>query len=121
MWLAAGGTTSPLADDLGLLQIVGLHFKFRQPACSAATFAAHPLQLPGRTARDQPGPARPVQLHDALRLRCPCNHKPSATPTNSSEAAVASIDDFTQPYQRSVKDPLPLFRRVEGTGREVQQ
>ena len=38
------------------------------------------------------------------------------------EAAIASIDDFTQPYQRSVQDPLPLFRRVErGNGREVQQ
>ena len=37
------------------------------------------------------------------------------------QAAIASIDDFTQPYQRSVKDPLPLFRRVErGNGHEVQ-
>ena len=38
------------------------------------------------------------------------------------EAAIASIDDFTQPYQRSVQDPLPLFRRVErGNGSGVPQ
>ena len=32
------------------------------------------------------------------------------------EAAVASISDFTQPYQASATHPQPLFRRVARPG-----
>ncbi|HNO62723.1 MAG TPA: DUF934 domain-containing protein [Thauera aminoaromatica] len=123
VWLAAGEDVAALADDLGLLQIVGLHFpKFTDGrSYSAATLL--------RTCYGYQGELRAIGqvLRDQFNYMTRCGFdalQPQAERYTDEqlEAAVASIDDFTQPYQRSVKDPLPLFRRVErGTGREVQQ
>ena len=91
------------ADDLGLLQVVGLHFPSSPTAAATPPPpAAHPLRLPGRTARDRPG------LRDQFNYMTRCGFdalQPQAERYTDEqlEAAVASIDDFTQPYQRSVR------------------
>lgn len=123
VWLAAGEDVAAIADDLGLLQVIGLHFpKFTDGrSYSAATLLRNrhgyqgELRAIGQVLRDQ--------FNYMTRCGFDALQPPAGRYTDAQlEAAVASIDDFTQPYQRSVQDPLPLFRRVErGTGREVQQ
>ena len=123
VWLAAGEEVAALAADLEVLQVIGLHFpKFTDGrSYSAATLLRSrygyqgELRAIGEVLRDQFNYMTRCGF-DALQPRA------GRYTAEQLEAAIASIDDFTQPYQRSVKDPLPLFRRVErGTGREVQQ
>ena len=122
VWLAAGEDVAALADDLALLQVIGLHFpKFTDGrSYSAATLL--------RTRYGYRGELRAIGqvLRDQFNYMTRCGFdalQPQAERYTDEqlEAAVASIDDFTEPYQRSVKDPLPLFRRVErAAGHEVQ-
>ena len=123
VWLAAGEDVAALADDVSLFSVIGLQFpKFTDGrSYSAATLL--------RTRYAYRGELRAIGevLRDQFNYMTRCGFdalQPQAERYTDEqlEAAIASIDDFTQPYQRSVKDPLPLFRRVErGTGREVQQ
>ena len=122
VWLAAGEDVAALADDLALLQVIGLHFpKFTDGrSYSAATLL--------RTRYGYRGELRAIGqvLRDQFNYMTRCGFdalQPQAERYTDEqlEAAIASIDDFTQPYQRSAKDPLPLFRRVErGADPQVQ-
>lgn len=122
VWLAAGEDVAGLADDLAVLAVIALHFpKFTDGrSYSAAALLrnrygyAGELRAIGEVLRDQFNYMTRCGF-DALQPR-------AGRYTDAQlEAAVASIGDFTQPYQRSVKDPLPLFRRVDrGTGPQVQ-
>ena len=123
VWLAAGEDVAALADDLALLQVIGLHFpKFTDGrSYSAATLL--------RTRYGYQGELRAIGqvLRDQFNYMTRCGFdalQPQAERYTDEqlESAIASIDDFTQPYQRSVQDPLPLFRRVErGNGSGVQR
>ena len=123
VWLAAGEDVAALADDLALLQVIGLHFpKFTDGrSYSAATLL--------RTRHGYRGELRAIGqvLRDQFNYMTRCGFdalQPQAERYTDEqlESAIASIDDFTQPYQRSVQDPLPLFRRVErGNGSGVQR
>lgn len=122
VWLAAGEDVAALAGDLELLRVIGLHFpKFTDGrSYSAATLLRNrhgykgELRAIGEVLRDQFNYLTRCGF-DALQPR-------AGRYTDAQlEAAVASIADFTQPYQRSVKDPLPLFRRADrGAGPQAQ-
>jgi len=122
VWLAAGEDVAALADDVALLSVIGLQFpKFTDGrSYSAATLLRQrhayrgELRAIGEVLRDQFNYMTRCGF-DALQPRA------GRYSDEQLEAAIASIADFTQPYQHSVKDPLPLFRRVErDNGREVQ-
>lgn len=122
VWLAAGEDVATLADNLDVLAVIGLHFpKFTDGrSYSAATLL--------RTRYGYEGELRAIGevLRDQFNYMTRCGFdalEPRAEryTDDELEAALASIDDFTQPYQRSVKDPLPLFRRIDrGAGPQVQ-
>lgn len=122
VWLAAGEDVAALADDVANLQVIALQFpKFTDGrSYSAATLL--------RSRYGYRGELRAIGyvLRDQFNYMTRCGFdalEPQAGRYSDEqlEAAVASIDDFAQPYQSSVKDPLPLFRRVDrGTGPQVQ-
>jgi uncharacterized protein (DUF934 family) len=114
VWLAAGEDVAEIVGDLDKFSVIGLDFpKFTDGRnYSVATLLrtrfgySGELRAIGEVLRDQFNYMTRCGF-DALQPR-------SGRYTEAQlEAAVASIDDFTQPYQRSVKDPLPLFRRVD--------
>ncbi|MHB1373937.1 MAG: DUF934 domain-containing protein [Thauera sp.] len=123
VWLAAGEDVAAVAGDLQVLQVIGLHFpKFTDGrSYSAATLL--------RNRHGYKGELRAIGevLRDQFNYMTRCGFdalQPQAERYTDAqlEAAIASIDDFTQPYQHSVKDPQPLFRRVErGPDTQVQQ
>lgn len=123
VWLAAGEDAATLAGDLEALQVIALHFpKFTDGrSYSAATLL--------RKRHGYQGELRAIGevLRDQFNYMTRCGFdalQPQAGRYTDAqlEAAVASIDDFTQPYQHSVKDPLPLFRSVNrAADREAQQ
>lgn len=123
VWLAAGEDVAALAGDLEVLQLIALHFpKFTDGrSYSAATLL--------RKRHGYKGELRAIGevLRDQFNYMTRCGFdalQPQAGRYTDAqlEAALASIGDFTQPYQASVKDPLPLFRRMDrGADREVQQ
>ena len=112
VWLAAGEDVAALADDLALLQVIGLHFpKFTDGrSYSAATLL--------RTRHGYTGELRAIG--DVLRdqfffmLRCGFDvlqPREGKYTTAQLEAALASLKDFSEPYQGAVDRPQPLFRR----------
>ena len=123
VWLNAGEHPDELGDEAADLQHIGVHFpKFTDGrGYSTATLL--------RTRYAYRGELRAIGevLRDQFNYMTRCGFdalQPQAERYTDEqlEAAIASIDDFTQPYQRSVQDPLPLFRRVErGNGRGVPQ
>ena len=122
VWLAAGEDVAALADDVSLLSVIGLQFpKFTDGRnYSVATLL--------RTRYAYRGELRAIGevLRDQFNYMTRCGFdalQPRAGRYSDEqlEAALASITDFTQPYQHSVKDPLPLFRRVSReNSQEVQ-
>jgi uncharacterized protein (DUF934 family) len=123
VWLAAGEDIAGLAGDLAGLQVIALHFpKFTDGrSYSAATLLRKrhgykgELRAIGEVLRDQ--------FNYMTRCGFDALQPQAGRYTNTQlEAAVTSIADFTQPYQHSVKDPLPLFRSVDrAANREAQQ
>jgi uncharacterized protein (DUF934 family) len=123
VWLAAGEDIVAVTGDLTALQVIALHFpKFTDGrSYSAATLL--------RKRHGYKGELRAIGevLRDQFNYMTRCGFdalQPQAGRYTDAqlEAAVASIDDFSQPYQHSVKDPLPLFRSVDrAANREAQQ
>ena len=123
VWLAAGEDIVAVTGDLAALQVIALHFpKFTDGrSYSAATLL--------RKRHGYKGELRAIGevLRDQFNYMTRCGFdalQPQAGRYTDAqlEAAVASIDDFSQPYQHSVKDPLPLFRSVDrAANREAQQ
>ena len=116
VWLAGEADPGVLVDDLQDLQLVAVHFpKFADGrGYSIATLL--------RTRHGYGGELRAIG--DVLRdqffflLRCgfsvlqPREGKYSAA---QLEAALASLRDFSEPYQGAVDRPEPLFRRQPRT------
>ena len=122
VWLAAGEDAAVLADDVSLFSVIGLQFpKFTDGRnYSVATLL--------RTRYAYRGELRAIGevLRDQFNYMTRCGFdalQPRAGRYSDEqlEAAIASITDFTQPYQHSVKDPLPLFRRVNRENRQELQ
>ena len=122
VWLAAGEDVAALADDVSLLSVIGLQFpKFTDGrSYSAATLL--------RTRYAYCGELRAIGevLRDQFNYMTRCGFDALQPRTGrysdaQLEVALASIADFTQPYQHSVKDPLPLFRRVNREHRQEVQ
>ena len=122
VWLAAGEDAAVLADDVSLFSVIGLQFpKFTDGRnYSVATLL--------RTRYAYRGELRAIGevLRDQFNYMTRCGFdalQPRAGRYSDEqlEAALASITDFTQPYQHSVKDPLPLFRRVNRENRQELQ
>lgn len=114
VWIAAGEDVAAIANDLDAISVVGLDFpKFTDGrSYTAATLL--------RSRYGYTGELRAIGevLRDQFNYMTRCGFDTLQPHTGrytdvQLEAARASIDDFTQPYQRSVKDPLPLFRRIE--------
>ncbi|APR03564.1 DUF934 domain-containing protein [Thauera chlorobenzoica] len=123
VWLAAGEDVAALADDLDTLTVIALQFpKFTDGRSYSAATALRTrygyrgeLRAIGEVLRDQFNYLTRCGF-DALQPR------PGRYTDEQLAAALASIGDFSQPYQRSVQDPLPLFRRVErSTPPQVQR
>lgn len=114
IWLAAGEDPAALAEDVAQLSLIALHFpKFTDGrSYSTATLLRQrfgyrgELRAIGEVLRDQ---FNYLQRCGFDALQPPAGRYSAA----QLEAALASFSDFSQPYQRSVTDPLPLFRRVE--------
>ena len=113
VWLAGGQDPGELAADLPRLPVVAVDFpKFadgRGYSIARLLRSRHgyrgELRAIGEVLRDQFNYLTRSGF-DALQPRA------GRYSDEQLEAALASLDDFTMPYQASVKDPLPLFRRV---------
>lgn len=116
VWLKPDDDPAALAPDLPRLPLVAVHFpRFTDGrGYSIASLLrrrygyARELRAFGDVGRDQLFYLSRVGF-DAFRL---ADHR-------DPEAALASFGDFSQRYQASVDEPLPLFRRRSGTNGEA--
>ncbi len=107
VWLDADEEPESIAGDLDRFQVVAVNF----PAFtdgrgfSSARLLRERYGYKGEI-RAIGDAARPVVLHAPLRLDAY-----AIRADRSPEDALASLDDFSEVYQTSVEQPLPLFRR----------
>lgn len=114
VWLDGAEDPSALADDIDRLPLIAVHFpKFadgRGYSVAALLRSRHgysgELRAIGEVLRDQFNYLTRCGF-DALQPR------EDRYTDAQLEAAVASIGDFTEPYQAGVKPSSPLFRRVQ--------
>lgn len=113
VWLNAGERPEDIAVDAAGLAVIGVNFpKFTDGrGYSIATLLrtrygfTGELRAIGQVLRDQ--------FNYLTRCGFDALQPPAERYTDAQlEAAIASIGDFTQPYQASVAHPLPSFRRV---------
>ncbi|MDX9700023.1 MAG: DUF934 domain-containing protein [Rhodocyclaceae bacterium] len=118
VWLAGGDDPAQLADDLVRLQLIAVDFpKFADGrGYSIATLL--------RTRLGYGGELRAIGnvLRDQFFFYRRCGFdviqpQPGRYTTAQLQAALASLQDFSEPYQGAVDRIEPLFRRV---GREVR-
>lgn len=113
VWLAGGDDPAALADDLVRLRLIAVDFpKFVDGrGYSIATLLrarlgyGGELRAIGNVLRDQ----------FFFYLRCGFDviqPQPGKYTTEQLQAALASLGDFTEPYQAAVDRAEPLFRRV---------
>lgn len=114
VWLAGDQDPAALAEDLASLPVVGVHF----PAFTDGRGSSLAVLL--RSRYGYTGEVRAIG--DVLRdqfnyyVRCGINALQPAEGRYSDaqlEAALASITDFSEPYQASVTPTSPLFRRAQ--------
>jgi uncharacterized protein (DUF934 family) len=113
VWLAGDEDPTALADDLANLPVVGVHF----PAFTDGRGSSLAVLLRSRLGYQGEVRAIGDVLRDQFNLytRCGINALQPAEGRYTDaqlEAAVASIGDFSEPYQASVAPTSPLFRRV---------
>lgn len=113
VWLDAGEDPAALTEDLTRLAVIAVNFpKFTDGrGYSSATLLRTRLGYTGELR------AIGVVLRDQFNYLTRCGFdalQPHADhySDNELEAAVASIRDFTEPYQGVVATGQPLFRRV---------
>jgi len=116
VWLDGHDDPAALAADLGSLPLVAVNFPKFSDGRGFSTAALlrerygfkGELRAIGDVLRDQLFFLRRCGF-DAFALR----------DDQDAEAAAAAFDDFTEAYQASVDEPLPLFRR-RLAGREAR-
>lgn len=113
VWLDAGEDPAALAEDLARLTVIAINFpKFTDGrGYSSATLLRTRLGYTGELR------AVGVVLRDQFNYLTRCGFDALQPPANrynnaELEAAVASIRDFTEPYQGGVTPSQPLFRRA---------
>jgi uncharacterized protein (DUF934 family) len=113
VWLDAGEDPVALADDLTRLAVIAINF----PKFTDGRGYSSATQL--RTQLGYTGELRAVGvvLRDQFNYLTRCGFDALQPPTDrysdaELEAAVASIRDFTEPYQGAVTPGQPLFRRA---------
>jgi len=113
VWLDAGEGPEDIADDLAHFAVIAVNFPKFTDGRGYSTAAllrtrygySGELRAIGEVLRDQFNYMTRSGF-DALQPR-------AGRYTDAQlEAAVASITDFTEPYQASATHPQPLFRRV---------
>lgn len=113
VWLAGDEDPAGIADDLAALPVIAVHFpKFADGrGYSVATLL--------RTRYGYRGELRAIGdvLRDQFNYLARCGFdalqpREGRYTRAQLEAAIASLDDFTEPYQASAAVPNPLFRRV---------
>lgn len=109
VWLDSDETADSLAADVGRLPLIGVNFPGFMDGRSFSTarllrerygFTGE-LRAVGNFIRDQMCYLR----------RCGVNAFAFANEETDLEAALKSLNDFTEYHQASVDQPLPLFRR----------
>lgn len=112
VWLAGNDDPATLADDLQEIAVVAVEFpKFTDGR-------GYSIAVELRTRFGYTGQLRAVGqvLRDQFNYLSRCGFdtlEPAEGRFTDTqlEAAVASLSDFTEPYQASVSHPQPLFRR----------
>lgn len=113
VWLKPGDEPGELADDLSSLALVAVHFPKFTDGRGYSTAALL------RTRYGYKGELRAFGDvgRDQLFLLKRCGFDSFCLPEHRDpEAAIAGLADFSQRYQASVDDPLPLFRKRFATG-----
>ncbi|HLW05034.1 MAG TPA: DUF934 domain-containing protein [Azoarcus sp.] len=114
VWLAGDEDPSEIADDLDRLPVIGVNFpKFadgRGYSVAALLRSRYgytgELRAIGEVLRDQ--------FNYLTRCGFDAMQPPEGRYTDAQlEAAIASIDHFSEPYQASVTPQNPLFRRTQ--------
>lgn len=114
VWLAGDEDPAAIADDLAALAVIGVNFpKFADGrGYSVATLL--------RSRYGYTGELRAIGdvLRDQFNYLARCGFdalQPAEGRYSEAqlEAAIASFDDFAEPYQASVAVSNPLFRRVQ--------
>lgn len=114
VWLAGDEDPADIADDLATVPVIGVNFpKFADGrGYSIATLL--------RSRYGYTGELRAIGdvLRDQFNYLARCGFdalQPAEGRYSDAqlEAAIASFDDFSEPYQASVAVPNPLFRRVQ--------
>ncbi len=114
VWLTAGEHPDDLGEDIARMPRIGVHFPrftdgrgYSTATLLRSRYGFHgELRAFGDVLRDQFNYLVRSGF-DTLQPRS------GRYDDEQLQAAVASIRDFTAPYQASVQDPLPLFRRVD--------
>lgn len=107
VWLASDQAPAALEEDLSLLAVIAIDF----PLFTDGRGFSY-----GRTLRERyryEGEVRAIGqfLRDQLHYLRRCGFDAFAIETADPTAALASFNDFSDGYQASIDQPLPLFRR----------
>lgn len=107
VWLASDQAPSEIADDLAQLPLVAIDF----PLFTDGRGFSH-----GRALREQHGYKGEVRaigqfIRDQLYHLSRCGFDAYALETSDPHAALESLNDFSDAYQASMRQPLPRFRR----------
>ncbi|MBH9384442.1 DUF934 domain-containing protein [Pseudomonas aeruginosa] len=108
VWLAADEAPESIAGGLGRFQVIAVNF----PAFTDGRGFSSARLL--RERYGYKGEIRAIGdvLRDQLFFMRRCGFDAYAIRADRSpEDALASLDDFSEVYQTSVEQPLPLFRR----------
>jgi uncharacterized protein (DUF934 family) len=118
VWLDSDEGAEALADDVARFAVIGVNFPKFVDGRGYSTAALL------RTRYRYTGELRAIGdvLRDQFNYLARCGFD-ALQPADGKytdeqlEAALASLGDFTEPYQASVAHPQPLFRRVGRAGR----
>lgn len=108
VWLAPADDPAELAADLARLPLVAVHFPKFADGRGYSTAVLLRTRLHYRGELRAFGDVGRDQLFYLARVGFDAFSLP---PHRDPEDALASFRDFTHPYQASVDDPRPLFRR----------
>lgn len=107
VWLASDQPPTEVADDLAQLPLVAIDF----PLFTDGRGFSYGRAL--REQHDYKGEVRAIGqfIRDQLYHLSRCGFDAYAIETSDPHAALASLNDFSDAYQASMRQPLPRFRR----------
>lgn len=117
VWLAPSEDPAELGPDLARLPLVAVHFPKFADGRGYSTAVLLRTRLGFRGELRAFGDVGRDQLFYLARVGFDAF---SLAPHRDPEDALASLRDFTHPYQGSVDDPRPLFRRRAALAAEAE-